>query len=230
MQREEYDGSKIPMSGYNNSYSEHSLNLNLSSEDQGGPSRDDLFYITDTMSNEKFLQENNFVKFGYRKFIDNEYIAISHGFSVDFVFCLAKIYIKNNKSDKSLIDKDQFNFYSFINFIRNDIALVSLRFIPLYILFDETSIGMYEEKTPKNLINELDYKESQGAELIQRYISKYVYENKIFDDLLAVDWNEKKFKKRDTVIMNSLFTSINFFIALYNFSTYENTLHWNKKW
>ncbi len=230
MQREDYDGARVPISGYSHFVNNNNIMFSRSQEAaEDHSTHDHISQIDKVMESEEFLQINNFVKFNSRKFVKDEYVAIASGFYTDFCFSYGDVYIKNNRSDATLIDKDQFNFYSFINFVHKNIPLISFRFIPTYIMYDDNSEFIQQEKSPRDLISESEYKESQGAELIQRNIHNNVYNNKKFDELLAVDWKEKKFKVRDSIISNTVIDGINFFISMYNFSTYENTLSWNKR-
>jgi hypothetical protein len=229
MQREEYDGAKIPMSGYSNFVNSDNVLLSTSLDKINESSEVTLSEIDNVLENERFLKQFGFVKFSERKFVKDEYVAIASGFLSDFVFCSAKVYLRFNKSNESLVDINQFNFYSFVNLIRNKIKLITFRFIPVYSMYTETVPGVSPDFGPQNFISSKDYEESQGMELINRYLNNYVYEDNEFNQLLAVDWSEKKFKVRDEIYRNSLIDAINSFVSLYNFSTYENTLHWNKR-
>lgn len=228
MQREEYDGCRIPISGFTEFVTENNIDLDMSASNYN---EEYNFYFEKNQSkiNEEYLQNNGFIKFSSRKFIKNEYIAISLGLSSKFIFTEAKKYLKINPSKKELIDNEQFEFYSFINLIKNNFLILSLRFIPIYYLYDDGSSFVKIEQSPSLYYSEEEYKNSDGVLLIDKLITQNVYKNNHFDSLLSVDWENKKFKPRKNILKNKIIDSINSFISLYNFSTYENSLHWNKK-
>jgi len=229
MQREKYDGSRIPTSGYNEFISINNISIDGSMADEGADPNDFLIQKERVRNCEKFLSDYNIVEFNSRKFIKDEYIAIATGISNKFMFCNAKKYFKFNSSDVTLLDEIQFNFYSFINLVKNNVSILSLRFIPVYYLYKDGSSSVGPEHSPANLYNEEEYKNSEGLYLIDRSMKKYLYADNKLNELLSVDWDEKKFKVRQTIITNPIINAINIFISLYNFSTYENSLHWNKR-
>jgi len=229
MQREEYDGSRIPISGYNEFISRNNIYTDGSIADQGSDLNDFLIQKEKVKSCEKFLSDYNIVEFNNRKFTKDEYIALASGVSHKFMFCEAKQYFKFNSSNVTLLDEIQFNFYSFINLVRNEVSILSLRFIPIYYLYKDGSSIVGPEYSPANLYDEEEYKNCEGLYLIDRNMKKYLNSNNKLNELLSVDWSEKKFKVRETLMANPIISAINIFISLYNFSTYENSLHWNKK-
>jgi len=96
-------------------------------------------------------------------------------------------------------------------------------------LYKDGSSIVGPEYSPANLYDEEEYKNCEGLYLIDRNMKKYLNSNNKLNELLSVDWAEKKFKVRETLMANPIINAINIFISLYNFSTYENSLHWNKK-
>jgi hypothetical protein len=229
MQREEYDGGRIPISGYNEFISMSNISIDGSMADEGADPNDFLIQKESVKSCEKFLSQYNIVEFNTRKFIKDEYIALATGVSNKFMFCGSRLYFKVNPADVTLLDEIQFNFYSFINLVRNDVSILSLRFIPVYYLHKDGSSFATPEYSPANLYDEEEYKNCEGLYLIDRSMKKYLYADNKLNELLSVDWGEKKFKVRETVITNPIINAINIFVSLYNFSTYENSLHWNKR-
>lgn len=229
MQREEYDGSRVPVSGYTEFTTTNNIEFDGSNTILNYDQHIFLSEKNEVEVNNNFLLENKFVKFSSRKFTKNEYLAVALGFCSRFVFTEAKKYFKYNSSNDSLVDQIQFDFYSFINFIRNKVSLVSIRFTPVYYLYEDGSTIVKPEKTPKTLYDDEEYKNSDGAQLIYRLLENYVYRDNIFNTLLSIDWQEKVFKQRSLFVKDSFVDSVNSFISLYNFSTYENSLHWNKK-
>lgn len=229
MQREEYDGSRIPISGYNEFIGINNIYTDGSIADEGKDPNDFLIQKENVKVCEKFLYDYNIVEFNSRKFTKDEYIALASGVSHKFMFCEAKQYFKFNSSDVALLDEIQFNFYSFINLVRNEVSILSLRFIPVYYLYKDGSSIVGPEYSPANLYDEEEYKNSEGLYLIDRTMKKYLNANNKLNELLAVDWVEKKFKVREKLIANPIINAINIFISLYNFSTYDNSLHWNKR-
>jgi hypothetical protein len=229
LQREEYDGARIPISGYNEFISESNLDADGSIVEIDLDGNDFLIQKNNIKVNEDFLKKYGVLEFNSRKFIKDEYIAIASGISSRFIFSDAKLYLKNNSCEISILDEIQFNFYSFINFIKGNVAVLSVRFTPIYYLYQDGSSVVLPEYSPANLYSDDEYKNSDGAYLIDRYVRKYVLENDTLKNLLSVDWNEKKFKIKDSTITHPVINAINIFISLYNFSTYENSLHWNKK-
>jgi hypothetical protein len=229
LQREEYDGARIPTSGYNEFVSNASIDVDGSIMDSNVNGDDFLIEKNNIKNNEYFLEKHGIVEFNSRKFIKDEYVAITSGISSRFIFSDAKFYLKNNSSDISLLDEIQFNFYSFINFVKSDSATICLRFTPVYYLYQDGSSVVLPEYSPANLYTEEEYKNSDGTYLIDRYLNKYVYKDNNLKTILSVDWDEKKFKPRENIMTHPIISAINLFISLYNFSTYENSLHWNKK-
>lgn len=228
-QREEYDGSRIPISGYSEFSNDENMSFDLANESFGSDIFESVFQVNDARVNEQFLSKFGFPKFSSRKFVKDEYISLASGVSDKFIFSDGKKYIKHNQSNSTLIDRDQYNFYSFVNFVRNNFKIVSIRFTPVYQLYQDGSPLIYEEKTTYDLYTDDEYKNSTGMEEIDRLIRNYVYDNKEINMLLSIDWEEKKFKSRKILINDSFISAVNSFISLYNFSIYENSLHWNKK-
>jgi hypothetical protein len=229
MQREEYDGSRIPVSGYTEFVNDNNKNFDQSQEEVGSDISQYLIEKENVKIDDEFLKTFHFPRFNSRKFIKDEYIALSTGLSYKFIFTSAKNYIKNNSFPKSLVDEGQFNFYSFINFIINDFNVITLRFIPVYQLYEDIRYSGENQKSPSDLYNLEDYLQSEGINEIKRMLEKNVYDDEKFNILLSIDWEKLKFKPRSIFSSNSFVDAVNSFISLYNFSTYENSLHWNKK-
>lgn len=229
MQREEYDGAKIPTCGYNEFMNENNINYDGAAFENNSEGYDFLLQGQNIKKSEDYLSKFGLVEFNNRKFLKDEYIAIASGVSLNFIFGEAKNYLKINNSDSSLLDELQFNFYSFINLIRNNNIAISLRFIPIYHLYQDGSSVVPMSYTPGNLYYDEEYLNSDGSFLIKRLIQKYIINNNEFNTFLSIDWQENKFKEKKSFTKNKIIDSINNFIALYNFSTYENSLHWNKK-
>ena len=229
MQREEYDGSRVPICGYSEFVNEDNINFDLSSEKNNTSIQDYLSEKNNVKVDEEFLHKFGFPKFSSRKFTKDEYIAISYGLSEKFIFCEAKSFMKINPAKPIIIDEHQYNFYSFINLLKNNFVTLSLRFIPVYNLYEDGSPETISEKSPYYLYSDEEYKESEAMEEIERLKSNFVYGDGEINSLLSIDWSENKFKERKTLLSNEFISSVNSFISLYNFSTYENSLHWNKK-
>jgi hypothetical protein len=229
MQREEYDGSRIPICGYTEFVNDSNKGFDLSQEKVGQDISDSLIEKNNVKTSQEFLTEFHFPKFNSRKFTKDEYISLTSGFSYRFVFANAKQYFKNNSSSKVLVDENQFNFYSFINFIKNDFNIICLRFIPVYYLYEDVEYRINPIKSPSDLYESQEYINSEGSREIQRMLHNYVYKSEIFNAILSIDWEEYKFKPKSILRRNTFVDSINTFVSLYNFSTYENSLHWNKK-
>jgi hypothetical protein len=229
MQREEYDGSRIPFCGYNYFVNDDNIHSDSSYEMAGESLYENMFEKNQVEQSEEYLSVNGFPKFVNRKFTKDEYIALATGYSSKFVFCEAKIYLKNNQCSKVLIDENHLNIYSLINLIKNNCILLSIRSIPVYELFSSASPEIYPEKTPSDIYSIEEYNHSEGQDLINRLLDKNVYSSNTFNNILHIDWENKIFKKRTSIIKNNFVDTINFFISFYNFSTYENSLHWNKK-
>lgn len=229
MQREEYDGARIPISGYSEFINEKNIEYDLSHENDSISVFESLIEKNNAKVDEEFLSNFGFPKFSSRKFTKDEYIALSSGVSYKFIFCDAKKYIKLNNSLATLVDENQYNFYSFVNLIKNNFKVLSMRFTPVYQLHDDRSGAVAAEKSISSLYSDEEYKNSQGIEDINRIKQNFVYKDDYINVLLSIDWVEKKFKSRKFLLNDPLTNLINLFISLYNFSTYENSLHWNKK-
>jgi len=105
MQREEYDGSRIPISGYNEFIGRNNIYTDGSIADEGADLNDFLIQKEKVKSCEKFLSDYNIVEFNNRKFTKDEYIALASGVSHIFMFCEAEQYFKFNLSDFTLLDE-----------------------------------------------------------------------------------------------------------------------------
>jgi hypothetical protein len=50
-----------------------------------------------------------------------------------------------------------------------------------------------------------------------------------FNAMCRIDWDKKEFKISSMAYNSTVCNSINTMVALYNFSTNENSLHWNRR-
>lgn len=220
-QREEYDGSYIPTSGFSPFVSDPS---EFSNESE---------HLSTFSNNMKFLQTFGFPKFSNRKFVKNEVLATPTGLSSKFIFCSAKNYFKANKIKNYIIDEEDFNFISFINLINSGFTLLTPRWLPIYNLYWEGNT-FDVKKSPKDFYDESSLLESSSYIEINKIIGKIVddenYEKrKYIDDMLCIDWEIGKFKIRDKFIRDSICEFANLSVISYNFSTGENSLHWNRR-
>lgn len=229
MQREEYDGARIPMSGFNEFTNTSNSSMDLSYSIQGTSMFDFLNEKESVKQAQIFLKKYGVPIFSSRKFVKDEYVALSYGISDKFIFSDAKQYLRVNSSDKTLIDINQFNYYSFINFIKSNFLILSLRFTPVYQLYQDNSGLIFPEKNIIDLYTDEEYKNSDGGAELGRMTESHVFNNDRMLYLLSIDWRELKFKEKVETESHPVVNSINSLISLYNFSTYENTLHWNKK-
>lgn len=235
MQREEYDSSYVPICGY----SEFVKKLNLSNDigDEDLEEIDDIEIQKEIRSSkvtELFLKKYGFPKFTKRKFRKDEYLASALGISSKFIFSSAKEYLKDTNYSPTCIDEEDWEFISFINFINSGYTILSIRFVPVYHLYQDDDLFTEKRKSPKDFYEIHDISNSESYQYIKNLISDFEKldpESRVrMDYLLSIDWENKKFKLRHMQINDTLVSSINSFISLYNFSTNENTLHWNKKW
>lgn len=229
MQREDYDGCRVPISGYTDFINKDNMNHDYSYATLSQDNIEFLIEKNKVKDSEEFLSNYKFINFISRKFVKNEYIAIATGVSHKFIFSEAKTYIRSNQTPKELVDETQFEFYSFVNLIKNNISIVSVRFTPVYQLYDEYYSSYSNESIIKDIYDYESYINSDGMEAIKKLIEKNIHNNHKFNELLGIDWINFKFKDKELILKNSRIDAVNSFISLYNFSTYENTLHWNKK-
>jgi hypothetical protein len=228
MQREVNDSSYLPVSGYHEHIQKEHLENNFSSS----MSEYDISrYLTELSECSEFLKENGFVKFSKRKFLDDEFVARSLGLSCNFIFTKAKNYIKINTLNNNLLDEEDFNFNSMINLLSNDYLILSVRYLPLYHLYDNKEILSYkrkrisEEYTPDEILDMRSFilDRVKNFEFLDE--DKKLYYSVIF----STDWYAREFKLRKRHIKTNLETLINLSISMYNFSMNENSLHWNKR-
>lgn len=228
-QREEYDGSRIIISGYN-----PFIGDNNELPGRGLYNSDDFnANLKQTLIAEDFLKKYNFVKFNDRKFVKDEYISISQGISEKFIFSDAKQYFKINKINDTCIDKEDFNFISYINFMKNNVSILSLRWIPIYHLYDDNLISI-SRPSPIDNYKEKNILESESYTYINNLIDEInSSDNKelsfIINSNLSVDWENKEFKTMNSFSVDNIINAINSFISFYNFSINENSLHWNSR-
>lgn len=229
-QREEYDGTKVIISGYN-----PFINEDTELPGKGLYNSEDFkIHLKETLMAEDFLKKYNFVKFNDRKFVKDEYISISNGVSEKFIFSDAKQYFKINKINDSCIDKEDFNFISYINFIKNNFSVLALRWIPIYHLYDENFISI-SRPSPADNYKEKNILESESYQYINNMVNEIITgEDKQLafniNSNLSVDWENKEFKKLSSFSADNIISAINSFISFYNFSTNENSLHWNNRY
>lgn len=234
MQREEYDSSRVLISGHNKHIINYNSSMPMSEKIQAN--RDVIHKnMKDVAEAEKFLEKYGFVKFSDRKFLKDEYVAISGGVSDRFIFAQARNYLKINKIPDYIIDREDYNFISFINFLRAGYEVLSIRWIPIYHLYDDDSVLSTRRPTPldnyegKDLNNEKSYKDiaKMVNDINTDIDSDHINFN--INSQLGVDWSNKKFKELSAWKSNSVVDTINNCISFYNFSVNENTLHWNKR-
>lgn len=228
MQREENDSSYIPISGYHEHIKKEHLESNSSSSMN---EYDVLRYVTELSECSDFLKENGFVKFSRRKFLDDEFVARSLGLSCNFIFTKAKNYIKVNNLNNNLIDEEDFNFNSMINLLSNDYLILSVRYLPLYHLYDNKEV-----LSPRRKKISEEYSANEKLDM-RSYILDKVKNFELLDDdkklyysvVFSTDWYAREFKLRKNHIKTNLENLINISISMYNFSMNENSLHWNKR-
>lgn len=229
-QREEYDGARVIISGYNKFMDEQNVlpGRGLYSSDEINEN------IKQTLFAEKFIKDNGFVIFNKRKFLKDEYIALSSGISEKFIFSDAKKYFKINKIEDYIVDKEDFNFISYINLLENNISVLSIRWCPIYYLYDDQSFTSINRPSPKDNYEEKNISESISYikinERIQSLLnSKDSHLAFSITNNLSVDWENKTFKQFNTILTDDIISGINSFISFYNFSINENSLHWNNR-
>lgn len=235
LQREEYDGSYIPICGYNEFIKES----NLYNEVGDSPVEESELWETQeevrqTKINEQFLKDYGFPKFGSRKFRNDEYIASSLGLSSRFVFGSGRELVKDISHELDYIDEEDWEFSSFLSLLRHNYTILTVRFTPVYHLYEGSALLSEIRKSPKDFYEGKTIVETPQYNHIIRLIDNLANaepEDRVrMDYLISVDWDEKKFKLRTMQVNDNLVSAINSFVSLYNFSTNENTLHWNKKW
>lgn len=229
-QREDYDGARVVISGYNKFMDEQNVlpGRGLYSTDEMNEN------LKQTLFAEKFLKDNGFVIFNKRKFLKDEYISISSGVSEKFIFSDAKKYFKINKIDDHVIDKEDFNFMSYINFVENNISVLSIRWCPVYHLYDDQSFISINRPTPKDNYEEKNISESISYIKIKEKIQSLLNssDNHLSFSItnnLSVDWDNKVFKQLNIILTDDIVSGINSFVSFYNFSINENSLHWNNR-
>lgn len=228
MQREKNDSSYLPISGYHEHIKKEHLesNFSLSMNEY-----DTLRYVTELSECSEFLKENGFVKFSRRKFLDDEFVARSLGLSCNFIFTRAKNYIKINNLNDNLIDEEDFNFNSMINLLSNDYLILSIRYLPLYHLYDDK-----EALSPRRKRISEEYNAEEKLDMRSSILDRIKNFELLDDDkklyysvIFSTDWYSREFKLRKSHIKTNLENLINLSISMYNFSMNENSLHWNKR-
>lgn len=233
MQRQEFDASRVPVVGFNEFVLEEYLDVHYINKD-GEPGLSQLLQeeITESLKAEKFLEKNGFPIFTSRSFRKDEYIASSLGFSSKFIFAKAKDYLKDNPVDKDCIDFEDSDFISFVNLLNSGYSIFSLRFTPLYHLYEGKDLFSPVRSSPKDFYEEADISDTLSykkcKKIIQNFNSLDIDKKIRMNLLFSIDWDEKKFKIRSKQLDDILVKCINSSISLYNFSINENTLHWNK--
>jgi hypothetical protein len=232
MQRELHDSAHIPFCGYHDFISEKEIVSVIADSETSHSLRSDIREIDEC---EKFLLQNGFPKFHKRKFVDDEFASRSFGLSSYFIFGLAKEYFKNNVTEDYLIDEEDFDFHTFINLLNNECQVFSLRYLPIYHLYSDKKFLSPKRKKISEIYSSEDMLEKQlklRKNIIEKtnkiYLLMEPKQKDFFNYILAVDWEDKKFKVRKTKILNSIDSLINLCISMYNFSLNENSLHWNR--
>lgn len=233
MQRQEFDASRIPIVGFNEFVLEEHLSANyINKDNEPGLSQLLQEEITESLKAEKFLEKNAFPKFTSRAFRKDEYIASSLGLSSKFIFAKAKDYLKDNPADKDCIDFEDADFVSFVNLLNSGYSIFSLRFTPLYHLYEGKDLFSQVRPCPKDFYEDSDISDTVSYKKCKKIIQDFNnldLDKKLRMNLLfSIDWEQKKFKVRFKQLDDILVKCINSSISLYNFSINENTLHWNK--
>lgn len=237
MQREQVDSSYIPISGYHEHINDKDIEEAAALSATHQNSRN---YITNLYEYSNFFENNGFVKFYRRKFLDDEFLARSLGISANFIFSYAKDYLKSNVAQIYLLDEEDFNFISFLNLLDNDYDVFSFRYLPIYHLYDDKEIlSPRRDKVSDRYTYNKNLSEEELNEKIKFYrdpildrissLEKIDEARKIFYYyLFSCDWNLRKFRIRRNKMKNSIENTINTYVSMYNFSINENSLHWNK--
>lgn len=233
MQRQESDASRIPVVGFNEFILEEHLDVNyISKDNEFGLTQVLQQELTDSLKAQEFLENNGFPVFTNRSFRKDEYIASSLGLSSKFIFARAKDYLKDNPSDTDCIDFEDSDFISFVNLLNSGYSIFSLRFTPIYHLYEGKDLFSIERKSPKDFYEDSDISDTVSykkcKKLIQDFNNLNIDEKVRMNLMFSIDWDDKKFKVRSKQIDDVLVKCINSSISLYNFSINENTLHWNK--
>lgn len=225
-QREDYDGSKIPVCGFDQFVNSENIHL-------GDESEEGVDYYLENLS---FLKDTGIPKFSNRKFKKDEVLAVSLGFSSKFVFANARNYLKTNSSSISFIDEEDFNFFSYLNLLKNRFVLMTPRWLPLYHLYERRGYMPILRKSPKDFYESISDLKNEES---------FIYLNKMIQDIrteiddaefvdyinhsIPIDWEELEFKTRSKTVVDPFVECVNLFVSAYNFSTNENRLHWNKR-
>lgn len=225
-QREKYDGARIPISGYSPFLTGADIALkDIDSGDMESPSH--------YAKNLDFLNKYGFPKFSNRRFFKDEVLAPALGISSKFIFSNAKNYLRTNKIEDFVISDEDFDFISLINLIDSQFVIISPRWLPIYHEYDEEIEFLAKRKSPKDFYEE-DILNSKSYIYIQSIIDKIQNDDNYdkrnhLNDILSIDWEERSFKIRDKHIRDVVCEFANLFVNSYNFSTNENSLHWNKR-
>lgn len=225
-QREDYDGSKIPVCGFDQFVNSENIHL-------GDESEEGVDYYLENLS---FLKDTGIPKFSNRKFKKDEVLAVSLGFSSKFVFANARNYLKTNSSSIPFIDEEDFNFFSYLNLLKNRFVLMTPRWLPLYHLYERRGYMPILRKSPKDFYESISDLKNEES---------FIYLNKMIQDIrteiddaefvdyinhsIPIDWEELEFKTRSKTVVDPFVECVNLFVSAYNFSTNENRLHWNKR-
>lgn len=227
-QREGYDGSRVPISGFPPSISMD----NFHEKDGSDNSEDSTSKYVDNIG---FFKEYGFPKFSNRTFYEDEVFAPALGFSSKFIFSYAKEYLKNISVTKIAVAEEDFNFIALFNLIENDFSLITPRWLPLYHLYERKGMFPITRKSPLDFYEDKEeLKNSESHEYIQKLIKKLDGEEDFskrdyFNKTLCLDFKNKEFKLRKFFVVDGACMFANLAVSAYNFSTKENTLHWNKR-
>jgi hypothetical protein len=231
-QRQDYDGCTIPVSSFTEitspqDYIDSSLGLMVNEEIEE--------MIKESNENSLFLNKHQFPKFHKRKFLENEFIAESRGFSNKFAFAKAKEYLKANPAHNDICYEHDDNMWSCMNLLENEFSILSLRWIPIYeILYLET-LGEIKNTIEHSVLKNKKEDMEKSHEMIRKriYINSHDDDpNKVFffNNYFNIDWEKSLIKEnKEHKYINPIIKAINSIISLYNFSVVENTLHWNKR-
>jgi hypothetical protein len=233
MQRQESDYCRVPIVGFNEFVLQEHIDSNYTDQDDSqGLSQILQDEIVESLKAEKFLEKNGFPIFTSRSFRKDEYIASALGVSSKFIFAKAKDYLKNNPADRDCIDFEEANFISFVNLLNSGYSIFSLRFTPLYHLYEGKDLFSPIRKSPKDFYEDTDMSDTSSYKKCKKIIEDFnlldMDKKARMGYLFSIDWDANKFKVRSKQLDDVLVKCINSSVSLYNFSINENTLHWNK--
>jgi hypothetical protein len=101
-------------------------------------------------------------------------------------------------------------------------------------MYDDDSLLSIKRPSPSDNYQEKNISESDSYVSIIKSIKDLLEsEDKHLafsvNSSLSVDWENRVFKKSNSFSSDNVISGINSFISFYNFSTNENSLHWNNR-